>query len=179
MNHIPDKMILMGGPVKVAAVVTGSMRILITPTPHTDPAFDGVSVQVESFIPDGTTDKVFYPYRKPTTKHNEPVEREFVPHMGEWLKWAEEHPEELMPVIKAAMAVEQDYSNTGSSERDRLALKTVLAQWHGIRSLAGHWAEHPTFTSEMWRDEAHADHTRESYDAWVVNQIEQDFWENN
>ena len=54
-----------------------------------------------------------------------------------------------------------------------------LAQWRGIRSLGGHWAEHPDHDAEAWRDEVAADHTRESYDEWVVNQIEQAYYEAN
>ena len=70
-SQLPKKLVILSGEVPNCAVVTDSMRILITRAPSSDPLFDGVNVQVETFIPNGTTDKVFYPYRKPAT-HNRP-----------------------------------------------------------------------------------------------------------
>lgn len=64
-------------------------------------------------------------------------------------------------------------------EAEKSELSALLAQWSGIRSLGGHWTEHPDHEVETWRDEVTADHTRESYDEWVVNQIEQGYYENN
>jgi len=110
----PDKMILMGGPVKTAHVISGSMRIVIEHSPHSDPAFDGVYVRIETFVANGTTDKVFYPYAKPVERPTQsdlwphPPDN-FEPHIGEWLKWMEEHPEQVIGSLRRLAATYKAY----------------------------------------------------------------------
>lgn len=41
-----------------------------------------------------------YEFYKSVPERTDP---EFEPHIGEWLKWAEEHPEQLLPLIVAAV----------------------------------------------------------------------------
>lgn len=52
-----------------------------------------------------------------------------------------------------------------------------LVEWRRQRDSEGYWTEHKDHPLADWRYEVANDDTRESYDEWVVNRIEQDFFE--
>ena len=54
-----------------------------------------------------------------------------------------------------------------------------LAQWRGIRALGGYWVEYPAHTVAAWQAEVANDDTRESYDEFVINEIEKAYYADN
>ena len=179
----PDKMVILNPDAITCHVLSDTMRIIITREPSHDPAFDGVRVEVETFIDNGTTDRVFYPYRKPAKdieslaeaarrrakrdRHlheldpdyqheNDP---EFEPHIGEWMRWAEEHPEALAPLVKAAIAIDEKaeptYAGVGvDPDTGNYVVntrKTVPAWFHLARGCPTHHIQQCQRCTHAWQ----------------------------